>query len=108
MTNNATYAANFMVRIGEIQAECAPIARHNGAMAYTRKRGRLIEAMRAFQGQLKFRGACDFPWYVRFPDRSESVLGALDTAEELKILRSLESPVEPRRQYSQRRAVAHA
>lgn len=102
MVNKATYAVNFMTRIGEIQAECAPIAKHNGAMAYTRKRTKLIEAMRMFQGQLKFDGGREYSWYVKFPDRSELTLAG----EELKILRSLESPVEPRRA-PYRRVAAH-
>jgi hypothetical protein len=90
MENKASYAENFRIRIGQIQQEVAPIARSNGAMAFTRKRAQLVAAMTMFKGLLKFSGERTFPWFVRFPDRSECTLGANDTFEELKILRSLE------------------
>jgi hypothetical protein len=91
MENKASYAENFRIRIGQIQQEVAPIARSNGAMAFTRKRAKLMDAMGTFRGLLKYSGEREFPWFVRFPDRSEFTLGCNDTFEELKILRSLES-----------------
>lgn len=89
MENKATYAENFRTRIGQIQQEVAPLARSNGAMAITRKRAKLTEAMTMFKAELKFNGAREFSWFVRFPDRSEYTMGEASTLEELKILRSI-------------------